>query len=502
MVFKYQLNTIYQIIILLLYQINLASSNYISIPFKILPEDLTGQITEAEMMSQFISNKLFFPFQIGQPSQNIYGTINSLEFELLIKKGEFYFKNPVYKFDYQKSNSFTVIAEKTSSYYDSFDSSYVKDYYNFCVKYDVNNKKCEEYKDYLMKFIFSKKSDIDEDPRESDNPNKINYIEIGLNLKTHYGTKYSLYSNLKENNYISNSVWFLFYFKKSDENQDENEGVLVYGEDPFNFFPNKYNSSNIAFTQGINQEYDYRNYWSIVFNEAKMKIDNTNEEFILDNNVQGVVNHNYKTIVGSQKYQEFIEEKFFGNYVGNGICFKRLLNDKFYYFVCDSNLITMSDIKKKFYNIYLKQIDFNYIFELNANDLFVTRGDKIFFLVVFNKNNPTNSFLLGSIFFKKYFFYFDNNKNQIGFVQENNNDNNNNNNKKEVITVHWYNSVGTVIALIFVFLLIGVGGFYFGRKIYNRRKLRANELEDEFDYNIPKDKKNKFDLEMTLGIQS
>ena len=195
MVFKYQLNTIYQIIILLLYQINLASSNYISIPFKILPEDLTGQITEAEMMSQFISNKLFFPFQIGQPSQNIYGTINSLEFELLIKKGEFYFKNPVYKFDYQKSNSFTVIAEKTSSYYDSFDSSYVKDYYNFCVKYDVNNKKCEEYKDYLMKFIFSKKSDIDEDPRESDNPNKINYIEIGLNLKTHYGTKYSLYSN-------------------------------------------------------------------------------------------------------------------------------------------------------------------------------------------------------------------------------------------------------------------------------------------------------------------
>ena len=233
-----------------------------------------------------------------------------------------------------------------------------------------------------------------------------------------------------------------------------------------------------------------------------MKINNTNEEFILDNNVQGVVNHNYKAIVGSQKYQEFIEEKFFGNYVGNGICFKRLLNDKFYYFVCDSNLITMSEIKKRFYNIYLKQIDFNYIFELNANDLFITRGDKIFFLVVFNKNNPTNSFLLGSIFFKKYFFYFDNNKNQIGFVQENNNDINNNGNKKEVITLHWYNSAGTVIALIIVFLLIGAGGFYFGRKIYNRRKLRANELEDEFDYQIPKDKRNKFDLEMTLGIQS
>ena len=46
---------------------------------------------------------------------------------------------------------------------------------------------------------------------------------------------------------------------------------------------------------------------------------------------------------------------------------------------------------------------------------------------MFNKNNPTNSFLLGSI---------------------------------------------------------GFAGFYFGRKIYLKRKLRANELEDEFSYDI------------------
>ena len=46
---------------------------------------------------------------------------------------------------------------------------------------------------------------------------------------------------------------------------------------------------------------------------------------------------------------------------------------------------------------------------------------------MFNKNNPTNSFLLGSIDF---------------------------------------------------------AGFYFGRKIYLKRKLRANELNDEFSYDI------------------
>ena len=86
----------------------------------------------------------------------------------------------------------------------------------------------------------------------------------------------------------------------------------------------------------------------------------------------------------------------------------------------------MDEIKTTFPFIYIKQIDFYFIFELTPGDLFVKLG-KNFFLEVFNKNNPTNSFLLGSIDFS---------------------------------------------------------GFYFGRKIYLKRKLRANELNDEFSYDI------------------
>ena len=39
-------------------------------------------------------------------------------------------------------------------------------------------------------------------------------------------------------------------------------------------------------------------------------------------------------------------------------------------------------------------------------------------------------------------------------------------------------------ALTFLFLIILFAGFYFGRKIYLKRKLRANELDDEFSYDI------------------
>ena len=107
----------------------------------------------------------------------------------------------------------------------------------------------------------------------------------------------------------------------------------------------------------------------------------------------------------------------------------------------------------------MKQIDFYFIFELTPDDLFVMRGEKIFFLVVFYKNNPINSFLLGSNFLKKYLFYFDNDKNQFVFLRVNISKNG----KNEVIVVYWYNSPGTVIILII--------------------------LDEEFSYDISKDKK-------------
>ena len=69
--------------------------------------------------------------------------------------------------------------------------------------------------------------------------------------------------------------------------------------------------------------------------------------------------------------------------------------------------------------------------------------------------------------------------------------------------MHWYNSAGTIIFLIILFIVIGVAGFYFGRKIYIRRKLRANELDDQFDYYGNKNEEkneNNLEVEMKLGV--
>ena len=499
MALKFNVNKLYSIFLLILYQTNLVTSNYISIPFKLFSEENPTFVSDDYYISDFVTNKIYFPLQIGEPHQLILGTLNSLEFELLMKKGDFIYEKHKSFYNSSISNYFSVIDDKTLSYFDSFDSNYVQDLFNFCIKFDFDNRKCETYKKYKVNFILFKKSSIDP-ISDREEMSKKNFIEIGLNLRTHYGTKYSLIKNLYDNKYISTNTWFIYYFPKitKDDLIEEEQAVLIYGADPINLFKNKYNSSSIAYTQGIHRNYDYGNYWSIIFNEVKMKSLKTNEEILLDKNVQGVINHNYKAIVGSTIYMEKIEQNFFNFYIYEGFCEKRLLNDKFYYYVCNSNLLPMSQIQNSFPILYLKQIDFNYIFELGVNDLFITKGDYIFFLVVFNKNNPTNSFLLGNIFLKKYFFYFENDKSEIAFLQENNKKIN----KEKTVIIHWYNSPGTVFVLIILFIFIGFVGFYYGRKIYNKRKLRANELEDEFEYGIQKEgnKSQKFDLEMKLGI--
>ena len=63
----------------------------------------------------------------------------------------------------------------------------------------------------------------------------------------------------------------------------------------------------------------------------------------------------------------------------------------------------MDEIKTTFPFIY--QIDSYFIFELTPDDLFVKRGDKNFFGVVFNKNNPTNSFFFGQYWFCRILFW-------------------------------------------------------------------------------------------------
>lgn len=502
MVLKY--TNIKFLLVIFVFNVILISNDYISIPFKKCHASMNIPTPYDKFIKDYLNNNIYMNLLISEPKQNISAKINTLEFELIMKNVyKLPFENLNSYFSRETSSTFKIISEKADKHFPN--SKYVKDLFNFCINYDINKKECSYYKKYEnINFLYSEEDEVQgEEKLPQLNETKNTYFEIGLNFKSFYNfdkNKYSLLTNLVANKFITNNNWFIhFNDEEKDNNEKESnnkndEGVLVFGIDPIEFFGNKYNKENIFSCQGINKNYDYKNNWSIIFNELKQKtLKPDNKDIIIEKNFQGVINFNYDVIVGNNHYMEIITNTFFLPYITKDICQKKLANNKFYYFSCKSISLSFNEIKENFPILYFKQNEFDFIFELRHHDLFIQIGDQIFFLIVFNKNNPTSSFLLGNVFLKKYFFSFDYNSQKIMFYKNIKTKNNG----KEIYEPNdllWYNSTKIIVFLIFFIFVVGIIGFYFGKRFYKKRKLIANELEDQFEYKSPLNKKNDFEM--------
>ena len=117
-----------------------------------------------------------------------------------------------------------------------------------------------------------------------------------------------------------------------------------------------------------------------------------------------------------------------------------------------------------------------YNFSFDHEDLFLKYNKKVYFLIVFRwfKSNKWN---FGYPFFKKYQIFFDGDRKIFGLYL---NDMNNNN-------INKFSPWILVFIFAFLFFLTLIILFIAIKKINNnKRKIRANELEDNFVY-VPKE---------------
>ena len=106
-------------------------------------------------------------------------------------------------------------------------------------------------------------------------------------------------------------------------------------------------------------------------------------------------------------------------------------------------------------------------FTLNHEDLFYKFNQRYYFLIVF-PNKLNNEIILGTPFLKKYDIIFNMEQGRIGFYTEIN--------KSTVFTL-------THLIIIILFLIIiGLVLFIYFSLCKKKRKLRVNEIEDDFDY--------------------
>ena len=390
----------------------------------------------------FIDNynnlSLITHFIIGHPQQNLTLIISLNYYPFIISNNSYQFINSsTYEpIDFEEYN--VEIARK--SYWQSLNKLY-------------NNQTPSSDETFFgleninLKFLFILKNN-------TNNILGLKYNDNEMNLLIN---SYNFIYQLKNSRFVDNNLFFIDIKEKNDFNY---EGKLFFGNYPHNL-NKKFNKENYNLIQiSFNPEMSYE-----IISD---KIFYNNLKILNESNI--IFNFDINMIQGTKNFLDFIYQKFF---LINK-CKKLISNlSNFTYIICNK------DVKvKKFKNLIFNIDKCNFTF--TYKDLFKKIDDVYLFMIFFNEKNDTNNntdkWQFGLSFFKKNMIVFEGDKRVIG-VYLNNITNHKSNNF--IKSFPWI----LVILCIFIILILSVIIFHL---IINKRKKKANELEDNYEYLINK----------------
>ena len=409
-------------LILILSLLNIIKTEILIIPFEKNEKKKPFNFTE-----DIIQNLIYTNITIGTPYQKIKSYIS-------LNKGAFYIS------DYYIPKQFNINLSETFNFQSNDINFYDEDFTKGKLSKDILQFKNIKGNNLIISnisFIYA--------------TNYNNFLDqfpsgLGFMLKT-ISTKinYNFLYQLKENNLIS-SYTFTIKF------QNEKYGEIIIGDYP-HIYNNNYILSNFAYTKIS----DFDKFFQWKFQIEKIY----NNEEIIENKVDFIISINYGICIGGENYLKIINNTFFKEYVEKGICeYKLSDNNIIYYFECNNNVNINKFPKLKFYQKIM-----NYTFELDYNDLFILKDNKLYFLIGFNKRSSYD-WTFGIPFLKKYQLIFDQEREIIGIY-----------NLNEMKNDYLF-KILTIICLVIIIFLVSL--LY--KIIHKTRKIRANELEENFEY--------------------
>ena len=459
------------------------------LPFKILENDEESTNKILDIIKVWKEPKLYNELMIGEPPIKIGVFFVSDIFELTLFQNMCDIPNSFYSMQNSSSYKYikkinylfnkvlncTVITEKLYLYTD-------KEQKNKVCMDDVSmiysdNKEEEFNQDYIYK-------DEIKDKKYEYHPNTCLNIGFQPRQNINFGGNANFVKQIKS--YKINNVSLVNTYDYSFTFISDKEGYLIIGEKPHEFDKINYKEEQYILTGAKNRNYTFD--WLIEFNSIYYtgKYENNNSEynstFISDLSVR--IDHTYGLIEGTDSYEKNITENFFNKLINNKQCFlEEKEGYRFYY--CDKKL-SFNYIQKYFPILKLCLNEQEFCFEFDYKDLFKEKNDKLYFLIYFNKTNSLDRFTFGQIFLKKYLLTFNYDNKLIGFYIRNMQ----NAEDKEIDKNN--NNILLIILIILGFIIFFIAGFLLGKKIYDKtRTKKANELIDEYDYDVHENKEQK-----------
>ena len=384
-------------------------------------------------LSEFYDINLFANIEIGSNNQEINIPIKINKYLTYINSS---------KFNYNSSSSYNKIDNEL---FNSTDDNFISGYKS-SDNFKIGNRTINNFIFYL-----SKNQKINENGTLG-----LKMQPIKKDLK--YTNSCGIIEQLKKDKIIS-SYNFYFNFYKS-EKLGQYSGKLILGAAPHEFESSKLFSEK-NFVYANIQKNIYNTTWNIYF----MKINFGNK---LVEEQQSIY---FSTDFGLIHAPIFFQSSMIKYFFSQNNCFLDN-NGYFNYFYCNENV----DISK-FENLYFESLYEQINFTLTYKDLFYKIENRNYFLILFN--NDTYTWKFGIHFFSKFTLVFNADKQTIGYYYSpiNNNELEN----KEVSKNYLLYILLIISFIIIIFIIVIV----YLLSIRNR-KLRPNELEDEYDYTINK----------------
>ena len=469
---KYKNNIFFLFQKFLLLNILIASSycsNYISMKIKNLVNEQVNNIDDnlfsvEEFINQKIKNALYSKINIGEPSQEIIILIDSEEYSYYLFKDICLLDS---FFDENKSTTFQYNNNGKTFFYNGYGKTiYINE--TIILKNDINENKEIKLNNFPIMFMKDPKNDDFFNQRKSikDITGKT-CMTIGFRHIANFQDKISknFLTTLKEFDVIDDYILFIEYDKEG------NEEYLILGGYPEEIFKEKkkYELKNQKATH-IKFYNRFKPQWGFKCDKVysgKEKIEKEEVAF----------HHNLGVIYGPYDYRDNIEKVFFNYYFNLNICKKK--NDgKFIVYYCDKEKFTIEEMKK-FPELKFVKSDLEETFNLTYSDLFYTKGNNVYFLIVFNYLY-NEIWELGKPFLNKFSFVYNFDSKMIWYYK-NIDENNENRNKIK----NFNKEKKSIFLIIFLSVFLGSICFIFFKILYNKRKknlIKAKELEQNFSY--------------------
>ena len=533
--FKFQI-----ISLLIFFQTILGQNPIIVIPFKInrIPNTKSSEFDITHFFQEYFFRDFYTSLPTGIPSKKILALLDTHSH--IFHFGENYLKKNSLN---EILDSEKIISKQT---YDKTESLSFKNISRF--HYSNRELKtaslCSEifilYTDILMEKFVSigdVKFIIDDDIQEN------LHIRIGLGkplTKDYVGPPHFIQS-LLDVNAIKDQTWTIKFNK--------NGGLFILGEEPHKYeditLDKRYQRKNYFITESLSSV-EYHNPISIKVQDVYL-INNKNkkEEITINEDKGCYLNYNNGFITATKEYWDYIKKNFFNEFFNSNICKEELIKfnleedivKSYYVISCDKSKFTEEDKIKldEFPTIIFYIFDYNYKFELTKDDVFTEVNNILYFMIIYKRdifNNPDLVFWdLGLPFLQKYQFVHNYEKKTIGFylpekeeeieeplpsenneekqsdininpnenkngndMNKNKNKDDNDNDKDKNNNLAIYIIIGIIVGILLLIL-----AFCLGKNLYQQRKRKANELEENFDYTSSNNKTKDKDEEGTIN---